>query len=112
MAHGAFLDLRVIEMHEEGRGAFARPAVRHPDFQYRLGVLLDLGPHIQRLQQSRGGERQCIGAPVETGAPGNRLWRRVDQRHVLARLNQRKGKRRPVEPAADDRNIGILGHAV
>jgi hypothetical protein len=104
-AHRAFLDLGMVEAQRQRRGPLARPSVRYPDAEDRLHLPGKPRPDPRRGEQPLRRNRQCIGAPVETGTRLTHRRHRVGQDRAQAGLCQRQGQRRAVQPAAGDEDI-------
>ena len=110
IAHRAFLDLGMVEMHQEGRRPFARAPVGHLDFQHRLGVIRDPVPDADGRQKPLRRQRQRVGPPVEAVVAARVLVQRVDHGHAEPRLRQGQGQGRTVQPAAHDQDIALRCH--
>ena len=110
MAHRAFFDLGMVEMHEHGRGAGSGAPIGDFDLKHRLGVTGDFRPDAEAFHQSHRGQRQRIGAAIEVGVLKCPRGQGVNHRHAQTRAAEGQGKGRAVQPAADDRDIVVKIH--
>ena len=110
IAHRAFFDFGMVEMHHPGARALAGDPVSHLDLEHRLGLGGNRLPDADRLQKALRGKRQRIGASIKAGVFAGIEWEAVDHADAKARLRQGKGKGRAVEPAADDQDVMFRSH--
>ena len=110
VAHRAFLDLGVVEMHEKRRGPFAGTPVCYLDLEHRLGIFCHGVPHADTVQQPRRGQRQGIGPPVETGVAAHVAFQPVNDGYPQPDPGQCQTQGGAVQPTADDRDICVKIH--
>ena len=110
LAHRAFFDLGMIEMHEHGRGAGAGTPIGDLDLKHRLGVIRDVGPDADAFHQPDRGQRQRIGAPIKGGVLKGLCGLGVNHGHAQSCAAEGQGKGGAVQPPADDRDIVVKIH--
>ncbi len=108
--HRAFFNLGVVKMQTEQTAALPRMAIRHLDFQHRLGRFCHVFPNADGPEQSNRRKGQRIGASVESRDLARGQWQRINHSHRKPRLGKPKRQRRPVQPAAHDHDVTVPVH--
>ena len=112
VAHWAFFDFRMIEMHPKGGWAFTGPTVRDLDFQHRLRLVHNRAPNANRIKKPLRGQCQRIGASVKRGILAGFFRKCVHNRHAKARTGQRKRHGRTIQPATNNQDVAVCLHSL
>ena len=110
VAHRAFLNLGMVEMHEEGRWPLARAAIRNLDLKNVLAVVCYGVPNANSIKQSLRGQRHRVAAPVKGRVLADLFRERVDHGDTLSGLCEGEGENGAGQPAADDQDIAVMRH--